>query len=136
MKLLFNICVAPVTKKNHQQIVYNRKTGSPFVMPSKEYKQYERDCGPWLKLRGGGQLPAITQAVNVKCVFYMPTRRRCDLVNLLEAIDDILVKYGILQDDNYNIIAGHDGSRVKYDKERPRTEVTITTMEEFENENI
>jgi len=59
----------------------------------------------------------------------MPTRRRVDLTNLLEAIDDVLVHYGVLSDDNSSIIVSHDGSRVLYDKARPRTEVTITCLE-------
>lgn len=126
----FEIGLPPVTKKNSSQIAINRTTGRPFVMPSRAYKQYERACRPWLTLRGGGHVPTITKPVNVKCLFYMPTRRKADLTNLLEAVDDILVKYGILQDDNYTIVAGHDGSRVYYDKDRPRTEITITSMQE------
>lgn len=58
-------------------------------------------------------------------MFYMPTRRIVDLTNLEEAIDDILVKYGVLKDDNSRILVSHDGSRVLYDKNNPRTEVTI-----------
>lgn len=58
----------------------------------------------------------------------MPTKRRVDLVNLLEATCDILVHYGVLADDNSSIVAGHDGSRVLHDKERPRVEVTITEI--------
>ena len=60
----------------------------------------------------------------------MPTRRRVDLVNLLEATDDVLVHYGVLEDDNSNIIVSHDGSRVFYDKENPRTEIYIETIKE------
>ena len=55
----------------------------------------------------------------------MPTKRRCDLTNLLEAIDDIMVHCGLLADDDFTIIQSHDGSRVLYDKENPRTEVYI-----------
>ena len=46
-------------------------------------------------------------------------------MNLLQAVDDILVEAGILEDDNYCIVAGHDGSRVYYDKQNPRTEIGI-----------
>ena len=63
--------------------------------------------------------------VNVRALFYMPTKRRVDLVNLLQALLDILVKYDVLEDDNCNIVASTDGSRVLYDKENPRTEVII-----------
>ena len=50
--------------------------------------------------------------------------------NLIASADDILVKYGILEDDNFHIIVGHDGSRVKIDKDNPRTEITIYKGEE------
>jgi hypothetical protein len=59
----------------------------------------------------------------------MPTRRRVDLTNLLESLDDVLVRTGFLTDDNSLIVAGHDGSRVVYDKANPGTEVTVTKME-------
>ena len=63
--------------------------------------------------------------VTVQALFYMPTRRRVDLTNRLEALDDTLVRAGLLADDNCRIIVSHDGSRVLYDKEHPRTEVTL-----------
>ena len=56
----------------------------------------------------------------------------CDLTNLLEAIDDILVSYGVLSDDNFTVIVSHDGSRVYIDKENPRTEITIESIENQE----
>ena len=55
----------------------------------------------------------------------MPTKRRVDLLNLLEATMDILVHAGILADDNSSIVVGHDGSRVLYDKGNPRAEIYI-----------
>lgn len=115
----------PKTKKNSQRIVINRRTGRPAIMQSETYKQYEDNCAWFLKR------PAkpIDCAVNVKCVFYRDSARRCDLTNLLEAIDDILVKYKILADDNFNVIVSHDGSRVFIDKNKPRTEITIERAE-------
>lgn len=128
--VVITLPLAPVTKKNSMQIVRNQRNGGLMVLPSKKYRQYEKECGPWLQLRGGGAPFTLNKPVNVKCLFYMPTRRQCDLTNLLEAIDDILVKYEILADDNYHVIAGHDGSRVRYDRNNPRTEITITAMKE------
>lgn len=55
----------------------------------------------------------------------MPTRRRVDLVNLEQALLDILVKYNVIEDDNSKIVFSMDGSYVDYDKENPRTEVFI-----------
>ena len=59
----------------------------------------------------------------------MPTRHRVDLTNLLNATNDILVKAGVLEDDNCKIVVSHDGSRVFYDKENPRVEIEITEVE-------
>ena len=59
-------------------------------------------------------------------VFYLPDKRRGDLVNYQEAALDILVRAGVLADDNYKIVASMDGSRVLVDKARPRTEIEIT----------
>ena len=66
--------------------------------------------------------------VNVKAIYYMPTRRKVDITNLHEALHDVLTHYAVVADDNSNIIAATDGSRVRYDKTNPRTEVTITPM--------
>jgi Holliday junction resolvase RusA-like endonuclease len=49
-------------------------------------------------------------------------------VNLQESTLDVLVKYGILADDNSNIVASMDGSRVLYSKENPRTEIEIELL--------
>lgn len=117
------IPIAPRTKKNSQQIVIVR--GRPIIMPSKLYKQYEKDCGQYIP-----QLKEpINYPVNVKCTYYMPTRRKCDLNNLLEATTDMLVHYKVLEDDNYTICQSHDFSRVYYDKENPRCEIEITKRE-------
>ena len=124
----WTIPIAPVSKKNSQQIFYKwsqkRQKQVPFIAPSKQYKVYEHNA---MLL-----CPKITikVPVNVKCLFYMPTHRKCDLVNMLEAIDDVLVKRGILEDDNYTVIVSHDGSRVLYDKDNPRTEVYISEAKE------
>lgn len=116
----FTVKLPPISKKNSQQIVVNKATGRPFIMPSKQYKEYEKQA-LWFIPKN----ICISQPVNVKCLFYMPTKRKCDLTNMLEAIDDVMVKAGLLVDDNYTIIESHDGSRVLYDKENPRTEVYI-----------
>ena len=118
----FTIKMVPVTKKNSQQILINKATGKPFVMPSKQYKEYEH-LAQWFIPRV--EKP-IDRPVNIKCLFYMPTKRRVDLTNLLEAVDDVMVKAGLLADDHSGIVASHDGSRVLYDKANPRTEVEIT----------
>lgn len=124
-EIKYTIKLAPVSKKNSQQILNNPKTGRPFIMPSKKYKEYERDAVWFLK-----PMPPrpIECRVNIKCLFYLPTRRRTDLTNLLEAVDDLLVHAGIIADDHYGIVEAHDGSRCFVDRDNPRTEITITRI--------
>lgn len=122
MKITINL--PPVSKKNSQRIFRNPKTKTHFIMPSEKYINYEKSAFHFL--------PAVEKPidypVNVKCLFYMETKRKCDLVNLQEAILDVLVKGGIIEDDNFTIVQSMDGSKVLYDKEDPRTEIYITTL--------
>nr|DAJ17324.1 MAG TPA: Endodeoxyribonuclease RusA [Siphoviridae sp. cthRu26] len=67
---------------------------------------------------------------NIRLLFYMPTRRKVDKTNLESAIMDVLVDAKILADDNRNIVAATDGTRVYYDKENPRTEIYIEDFTE------
>lgn len=125
--LTYTLYGPPRTKKNSQQI---RRTaaGRPFVAPSRAFAEYERSCLAQIKT----PYRPVSDAVNVKCVYYMPTKRRVDKTNLEEAILDILVKAGVLEDDNRDIVAGTDGSLVLYDRDNPRVEITITEMEGYE----
>lgn len=120
MRLEFTIGIEPITKKNHGQIVY--AGGRPRMIPSKQYLQYEKDCAPFIPRLD----KPIDYPVTVSAHFYKSTRRAYDLVNALQALLDILVKYGVLADDNANVVFSVDGSRAGYCKEFPRTEVEIT----------
>lgn len=115
------------SKKNSQQILINSRTGKPFVGQSKLYKNFERECGYFLKKYESN----ISYPVNLKCTFYVSNKRKRDLTNLENAIADILVKYKVLQDDNYKIIQSWDGSRIIYEKNREETVIEITEVEEI-----
>lgn len=120
------IDLPPVTKKNHGQLV--RRGNRSYMLPSKPYQQYQSSCYYYLsKYR---RAEPINTPINLKCLFFMGHKRKCDLTNLLQAVQDILVDYNIIEDDNYSIVAHTDGSRVYYDKEHPRTEIYITEAEE------
>lgn len=118
------IPINPITKKNSQQIIYNKALNRSFLIPSKQYREYELMAGQYLlSVRKGIDYP-----VNIKCVYYMKTKRKVDLVNLQEATLDVLVKYGVIKDDNSSIVVSMDGSRVEYDKLSPRTEIWIEDL--------
>ena len=120
------IPLTPITKKNSQRIIWNNRTKRPMIIPSAQYKEYEKAAEEYIPTGCG----PINTPVNVQMVFTMPTRRRVDLVNLQESCLDILVKYGVLADDNSNIVAAMDGSRVEYEKGAGKTEITITDIME------
>ena len=117
----------PRSKKNSQQICVNRKTGRRFVRQSEQYNDFETAASYFLHPK---PKKPIDYPVTVKCTFWMPTRRKVDKSNLEAAIHDILVKYGILDDDNRDILASTDGSRVYYDKGNPRVEIEICPLKE------
>lgn len=121
----FTISGNPITKKNSSRIVnvgtYHK------LLPSKQYEEYEKSCLPYVhKYRN----LHIDYPVNVKLLYYMKTKRKVDLPNLINGTLDMLVDYGVLADDNRNIVYSTDGSRVLWDKENPRTEVTIDPIDE------
>lgn len=130
-KLIYEATIElePKTKKNNSRII--RVGGGRRIIPSKEFEAYQKGAGFYLGFPEG--LEAINERVNLECKFYRSTKRRVDLVNLEQAICDILVHYGVLADDSFNIIARMDGSEVLIDKERPRTEVKIYRLEENED---
>lgn len=133
MKIEFIIPVHPVTKKNNMQIIpFKTKTGKirHIPIPSKQYKDFEAECLPYF-YQVKGQAGVIDYPVNMAVEFYVAKRLKYDLTNLLEAIDDAAVKSGLLLDDNRDIIAAHDGSRVFYDKINPRISVVITEMQDY-----
>jgi len=117
----FTIPLQPITKKNSSQIV---KFGNrSALIPSKQYKKFEKASTDYCPAYN------IDYPINIKCLYYMKTRRKVDITNLLSATHDILVKHQVILDDNCEIVVSTDGSRVFYDKEYPRTEITITEEE-------
>ena len=109
------------SKKNSQQILINSKTHRPFIAQSKLYKEFEQNCGYFLSKYKTN----IDYPINIKATFYVPDKKKRDLTNLENAIADILVKYNVIADDNYNIIQSWDGSRVIYEKGREETIIEI-----------
>ncbi len=133
MRIEFIIPVHPVSKKNSQVIIpvktkYGKTRHIPI--PSQQYRDFESECMPFL-YQVKTQAGVIDYPVNMAVTFFVSKKLKYDLTNLLEAIDDAAVKAGLISDDNRDIIAAHDGSRVFYDKLNPRIEITITQMDDY-----
>jgi Holliday junction resolvase RusA-like endonuclease len=130
----YTIPLDPRTKKNHQMIAgsgqrcpYCGKHKKQFIRQGKAHSEYIINAYPYLMPK---PVAPISAPVRVQYLFYMGTRRKVDSLNLCAAADDLLVEAGVLEDDNSAIIKNHDGTRVLYDKQNPRTEIYIHTFEE------
>lgn len=125
--LSLRIEMCPITKKNSLRIL--GRGSRKWIGQSRAYEEYEAAAVKLLS----GSAHGIDYPVTVRARYYMQTRRRVDLSNLNSALDDVLVAAGVIADDNRDIVASHDGSRVYYDKENPRTEIEIEPFtEEYE----
>jgi len=115
------IPITPRSKKNSQEIVFNRKTGHRMVIQNKKYTEFEKECKKYIP---NIDTP-IDYPINLQCKFYVPDARKRDIANYLEAIQDILVKYKVLSDDNYNIVSSLNGCSMEIDRENSRIEINI-----------
>ena len=124
----FTIPLNPVSKKNSNEIV--KHGNKRRIIASEAYRNYEKQAVlliPWEAKQN------IDYPVNIKALYFRKTRHRVDKTNLESALMDTLVKAGVLKDDsalNPEIVVTTDDSKVFYDKENPRTEVTITNASE------
>ena len=113
---------SPIVKKNNQKVAFRH--GRPMKYNTPQYKRWEATA---INQLWGHDRPAepIGQECLLVCTFFMQTRRTVDLSALYEGIQDVLVKVGVLLDDNSRVVIGHDGSRVFHDPKRPRMEIKI-----------
>lgn len=112
----------PYVKKNNQKVA---NVGGRWVKyNTPKYRLWERQAHMQIMAAGGPPTPIDTPVI-LLCNFFMQSRHRVDLSNLYEGVQDVLVKTGVLADDNHTIIVGHDGSRVRYDRQNPRVEIAL-----------
>lgn len=89
------------SKKNSKRIVGRGKR--MFIISSKNYLEWEKEKADEIY----GQLDeitAITTPIRLSITFSSSTKRKWDLSNKVESIQDLLVKVGILEDDNWSIV--------------------------------
>lgn len=123
----------PRTKKNSMRIAGGKakcpRCGKPvkqWLVQSAQHDSFTREASRQI-------IPPerpIDRPVSCRYVFYTQTRRKVDGLNLEATIDDLLVRCHVLADDNSRIVIDHDGSRVRYDPDRPRVEITIYPSDE------
>ena len=101
------------------------RTGK-FIVSSKAYQ--ERENEQLKSLLAQIKPLKLSRALHIDYTFYMPDARKTDLSNKVESINDLLVKYWLLEDDNRNIINELNIRCGGIDKENPRCEIQIKLM--------
>ena len=127
MKTIFEATILgnPMVKKNSQKVAIRGRRPIKYNTP--QYTAWHKTAVTQLwqyKDRPRG----LDEPLILKCLFYMQTNRRVDLSALYEGIQDILVEIGVIEDDYFKIIIGHDGSRVLVDPKNPRLEFQLITQ--------
>lgn len=128
----FTLLGKPITKKNHPMVIHN--SNRVYVISSNAFKKYQKECRKQIdEIKG----QVITSNVKLTARYYLPTKRRPDLINLLQATCDIIssqkkkgviIWEGILADDK-QIVGFGDSKIVGVDREEPRVEVKIEVVE-------
>ena len=125
----YTIPIAPKTKKNSHRIAgcgprcpVCGKYKKQFIRNGDKTTEYSFLSAKYLQPK---PRKPIEGPVHLIYRLYTGTWHRKDDLNLYEALDDILVKEGILKDDDRKTIRSRDGSRILYDKDNPRTEIYI-----------
>ena len=115
------------SKKTSSQIIFNKKTHKRMIIPNKQYQAWIGGAILQLQAQWGFATP-IDRPCEVKTTTYRLTKRKCDLVNLLQAIHDALQAAGVIDDDF--LIHSIDGSRrfLGCDKGEERTEIFINIL--------
>ena len=108
----------PPAKKNAKRVVYAK--GRMLFIPSAQHKAWEEEALYTVK-----RIKNKYTTCFIGISFYPPDKRRRDMSNSAESVYDILVKAGILKDDNMFLLQKTECSFMKVDKENPRTIVGI-----------
>lgn len=129
MEYTFLLDRAPLTKKTHQKIGLNRKTGKRFVMSADGQAAYQKFAAGVLQVQAYNQKlrQPIEIPVWVEAIFWLDADRGSDLTNLEQMLGDCLQAAGIIANDN--LIHSWDGSRKGISYPRPRTEIIVRPYE-------
>jgi len=124
MKFLTNIILSwrIPSKKNSKTWTWK------VLISSKDYREWEE--AKLIELKEKIEPYHLNMGLRIEYRFYLPDRRRTDLSNKVESINDLFVKYGLLEDDNWEIIKELKVSWMGVDRENPRCEIDIYSLYE------
>lgn len=120
----------PMPPTSNTAFPSNRLTGRRFC--SEEYKAWKLEAG-WILTRA--YVPPFRKPVRLGMVIHggKGFTRGCDLTNRWKALEDLLVKHGILKDDNVQYVVGHTDDYVA-PTEKGQQARCLLTIDEIEGE--
>lgn len=110
------------SKKNSKQIIC--KGSRPVLLSSERYQAWEEEQLWRLKT----VKERFTGRVSVHCTFYPPDKVKGDCSNKFESVADLLVKAGIIEDDDWFHLVKQSSEFGGVDKDNPRVEVHIDEL--------
>ena len=121
-----------VSKKKEFSLNLNQyRNTNPFTL-NKAKENFDEIAKELLK-----GIPKLKQCT-LEYVFYPGSRQICDTMNICSIVDkffsDSLKNHGILEDDNYKFIIGHQFCFGGIDRENPRVDVTIRSSDSIPEE--
>lgn len=106
------------SKKNGKQIVCFGKV--PRVLPSKAYQEWHKVASKQI-----ADIDFIPSQSKIKFVLYAPDKRKADLSNKWQSVEDLLVDNKKLEDDNWFILPDIHMKFGGVDTENPRIEIYV-----------
>ena len=114
------------SKKNSRQIV--RAHGRIFSIPSELHKKWHHDTA--LKIIQYKPEQPLEQC-KIQCTFFPSTKRAGDSSNKWQSIEDLLKDCRFIIDDNWFVLPDIHLVFGGVDKENPRAEIEIETVDNF-----
>ena len=90
------------------------------MVSNKLHREWEQSALWQLK----GKKPCTTYPTTISCVFYNVDNRKRDNSNMLDSVQDVLVKASILEGDHWQVL-DIGGVHSEIDRCNPRAEVWI-----------
>jgi Holliday junction resolvase RusA-like endonuclease len=87
-------------KKNSRRMIFNGR--KPILLPSENFVSWHADAMKQLATQNSPK-DKISTPVSVAISFAFKDKRRRDLTNLSESVMDLIVDYGVIKDDCWQI---------------------------------
>lgn len=124
----FNVSSSKNSKQWTGKYLINSKATRTYIKNSK--KAYQENKDKFIELTKDLEKP-----LHISFFFIRSSRRKFDYINPAQTVQDLMVKYGWLEDDDiHNLVPHFDGYSV--DKENPGVLIKVLNMDKKENNYI